>query len=108
MGARWLSSVTRRRIRSPIDSSLRGSRIQHALAAACSVHDLNVKIRAFIDGWNANRAHPFVWTKTADAIAKKANVRRLQKRTTSLSPSQRAASTGVERADSVHRHRVGC
>jgi len=30
------------------------------------------KIRAFIDGWN-DRAHPFVWTKTADEILKKAN-----------------------------------
>ena len=37
-----------------------------------SVTDLNAKIRAFIDGWN-DRAHPFVWTKTADAILKKAN-----------------------------------
>jgi transposase len=37
-----------------------------------SVRDLNAKIRAFIDGWN-DRAHPFVWTKTADEILKKAN-----------------------------------
>ena len=37
-----------------------------------SVKDLNTKIRAFIDGWN-DRAHPFVWTKTADDILKKAN-----------------------------------
>jgi transposase len=37
-----------------------------------SVKDLNAKIRAFIDGWN-DRAHPFVWTKTADDILKKAN-----------------------------------
>ena len=37
-----------------------------------SVKDLNAKIRAFIDGWN-DRAHPFVWTKTADEILKKAN-----------------------------------
>jgi transposase len=37
-----------------------------------SVHDLNTKIRAFIDGWN-DRAHPFTWTKTADQILKKAN-----------------------------------
>jgi transposase len=37
-----------------------------------SVKDLNAKIRAFIDGWN-NRCHPFVWTKTADEILKKAN-----------------------------------
>ncbi|HEX5532712.1 MAG TPA: IS630 family transposase [Actinomycetales bacterium] len=37
-----------------------------------SVKDLNAKIRAFIDGWN-DRCHPFVWTKTADDILKKAN-----------------------------------
>ena len=37
-----------------------------------SVKDLNAKIRAFINGWN-DRAHPFVWTKTADQILKKAN-----------------------------------
>ena len=37
-----------------------------------SVKDLNAKIRAFVDGWN-NRCHPFVWTKTADEILKKAN-----------------------------------
>ncbi|NKY20367.1 IS630 family transposase, partial [Tsukamurella spumae] len=32
----------------------------------------NTKIRAFIDGWNP-RAHPFVWTKTAEQILEKAN-----------------------------------
>ena len=37
-----------------------------------SVKDLNAKIRAFIDGWN-DRAHPFIWTKTADEILEKAN-----------------------------------
>ena len=36
-----------------------------------SVTDLNAKIRAFINGWN-DRKHPFVWTKTADEILKKA------------------------------------
>jgi transposase len=36
-----------------------------------SVKDLNAKIRAYIDGWN-DRSHPFVWTKTADEILKKA------------------------------------
>ena len=36
-----------------------------------SVKDLNTKIRTYIDGWN-NRSHPFVWTKTADEILKKA------------------------------------
>lgn len=37
-----------------------------------SVKDLNAKLRAYIDGWNT-RAHPFVWTKTADQILTKAN-----------------------------------
>jgi transposase len=36
------------------------------------VRELTSKIRAFIDGWN-DRAHPFVWTKTADQILTKAN-----------------------------------
>jgi hypothetical protein len=38
-----------------------------------SVKDLNAKIRAFIDNWNDDRAHPFIWTKTADEILAKAN-----------------------------------
>ena len=33
---------------------------------------LNAKIRSLIDGWN-DRCHPFVWTKTAEQILKKAN-----------------------------------
>lgn len=37
-----------------------------------SVKDLNTKIRAFIDGWN-DRAHPFIWTKTAEQVLSKAN-----------------------------------
>lgn len=37
-----------------------------------SVKDLNAKLRAYIDGWN-KRAHPFIWTKTAEEILKKAN-----------------------------------
>jgi transposase len=37
-----------------------------------SVKDLNAKIRAFVNGWN-DRRHPFVWTKTAEQILKKAN-----------------------------------
>ncbi|WP_129669396.1 IS630 family transposase [Phytoactinopolyspora endophytica] len=37
-----------------------------------SVKELNAKIRAFINGWN-NRCHPFVWTKTADQVLRKAN-----------------------------------
>jgi transposase/transposase-like protein len=38
-----------------------------------SVKELNARIRAFIDNWNDERAHPFVWTKTADQILAKAN-----------------------------------
>jgi transposase len=38
-----------------------------------SVKDLNAKIRTFIDHWNGDRAHPFVWTKTADQILAKTN-----------------------------------
>ncbi len=37
-----------------------------------SVRDLNAKIRTFVDGWN-HRCHPFIWTKTAEEILKKAN-----------------------------------
>jgi len=37
-----------------------------------SVKDLNAKIRTSIDGWN-DRCHPFVWTKTAHDILKKAD-----------------------------------
>jgi hypothetical protein len=37
------------------------------------VKDLTAKIRTFIDNWNDDRAHPFVWTKTADQILAKAN-----------------------------------
>lgn len=34
-----------------------------------SVRELTISIRAFVNGWN-NRAHPFVWSKTADDILK--------------------------------------
>ncbi|MDJ0362339.1 IS630 family transposase [Rhodococcus sp. H29-C3] len=37
-----------------------------------SVRDLTAKIRDFINGWNP-RAQPFVWTKTAEQILKKAH-----------------------------------
>jgi transposase len=35
-----------------------------------SVHDLMIKIRAFINGWN-DRCHPFIWTKPADRVLQK-------------------------------------
>ena len=37
-----------------------------------SVKDFNAKIRAFVDGWN-DRCLPFVWTKPAEQVLKKAN-----------------------------------
>ena len=37
-----------------------------------SVRELTSAIRTFITGWN-KRAHPFVWTKTAEEILQKAN-----------------------------------
>jgi hypothetical protein len=37
-----------------------------------SVRELTTAIRGYIDGWN-DRAHPFTWTKTADAILAKAS-----------------------------------
>ena len=43
-------------------------------AAFRSVRDLNAKIRIFINGWN-DRSHPFVWTKTAEEILKRADLR---------------------------------
>jgi transposase len=38
-----------------------------------SVKELNAKIRTLIAARNDDRAHPFVWTKTANQILKKAN-----------------------------------
>jgi len=35
-----------------------------------SVRDLMIKIRAFINGWNA-RKHPFIWTRTPDEVLAK-------------------------------------
>jgi hypothetical protein len=37
-----------------------------------SVKDLNTKLRTYTNSWN-NRAHPLIWTKTADHILAKAN-----------------------------------
>ena len=47
-----------------------------------SVKDLNAKIRAFVNGWN-DRCHPFVWTKTAEQVLKKAKRSTTPKRPTS-------------------------
>ncbi len=46
----WFSLVERQAVRRGVSKS---------------VADLNAKVRAFVDGWN-QRAHPFVWTKTAE------------------------------------------
>ena len=37
-----------------------------------SVREVMIKIRPLINGWNV-RCRPFIWTKTADQIFKKAN-----------------------------------
>ena len=47
-----------------------------------SVRDLMIKIRTFINGWN-DRCQHFVWTKTADQILTKADVKQLQLQSTS-------------------------
>jgi len=41
-----------------------------------SVKDLNAEFRTYVDGWN-DRAHPFIRTKTADDILKKANRKKI-------------------------------
>ena len=48
-----------------------------------NVRDLTTAIRTYINGWN-NRAHPFVWTKTADKSSRKPTAKPLQTRATSL------------------------
>jgi hypothetical protein len=50
--------------------------------AFAPVRELMIKIRTFINGWN-DRCHPFIWTKTADQIFKKANRQQLKLRSTS-------------------------
>ena len=49
--------------------------------AFAPVRELMIKIRTFINGWN-DRCHPFIWTKTADQIFKKANRQQLKLRST--------------------------
>ena len=46
-----------------------------------NVRDLTTAIRTYINGWN-NRAHPFVWTKTADKSSRKPTAKPLQTRAT--------------------------
>ena len=60
----WFGIVERQAIRRGV--------FAHCVGARTSVKDLNAKIRAFIDGWH-DRAHPFIWTKTAEQILAKAN-----------------------------------
>jgi hypothetical protein len=44
-----------------------------------AVEELNASIRAFIDSWNAERAHHFVWTKTPEEVLKKATPKKTSK-----------------------------
>jgi hypothetical protein len=46
--------------------------VEIAAATFRSIRELTRKIRGLIDGCNG-RAHPIVWTKTADQILTKAN-----------------------------------
>ena len=55
----------------PVPDGYGGSPSRHYYVSAI-VGELTRKICDFIDGWNG-RAHPFVWTKTADRILTKAN-----------------------------------
>ena len=57
------------------------------------VNDLNTKIRAFSDGWN-DRCHPFVWTKTAEQILKKANRQATSNRSTPSSDGSSRVLSG--------------
>ena len=40
-----------------------------------SVPDLITAIDRFFAGWNEERCHPFVWTKTADEILDRTNTK---------------------------------
>jgi hypothetical protein len=65
-----------------------------------SVTDLNRRIRAFIDGWN-ERAHPFVWTKTADQILAEAN-----RKKTSDAPHSVSLPRGSNSYEGSKHHQV--
>lgn len=71
--AAWTCPLAVRRERRPGPGrslALRGCKPSTGAASPASAH-LTAKIRTFIDGWN-DRAHPFVWTKTAEQILTKA------------------------------------
>ena len=38
--------------------------VQYPRLINTSVRDLNAQLRAYIDGWNDDRAHAFTWIKT--------------------------------------------
>jgi hypothetical protein len=65
-----------------------------------SVTELNRRIRAFIDGWN-ERAHPFVWTKTADQILAEAN-----RKKTSDAPHSVSLPRGSHSYEGSKHHQV--
>jgi hypothetical protein len=71
----WLSKKRRHRSRTVVADVTAARPFQRPCSnhgGFTSVKDRNAKIRTFIDGWN-DRSHPFVWTKTAEQILKKAN-----------------------------------
>jgi DDE superfamily endonuclease len=74
-----------------------------------SVKELNAKIRTFIDNWNDDRAHPFVWTKTADESSRTPTVQQLQTQVTSDPNSdQRCWSPRCQQARARKRRRHAC
>ena len=70
-----------------------GHRLEAYRGSFGPVKDLNTKIRAFSDGWN-DRCHPFVWTKTAEQILKKANRQTTSNRSTPSSDGSSRVLSG--------------
>jgi hypothetical protein len=62
-----------------------------------NVRELITAVKNFITGWN-HRAHPFVWTKTADEILKEANRQNNFKTRATSSTLERSVKTCAVRS----------
>jgi hypothetical protein len=69
--------------------------------AFAPVRELMIKIRTFINGWN-DRCHPFIWTKTADQIFKKANRQQLKLRSQVMQNTYSREAPALLRTASQH------
>ncbi|MGQ0560339.1 MAG: transposase, partial [Gemmatimonadota bacterium] len=58
-----------------------------------SVPELIPKIQRFVDHYNANQAHPFVWTATAESILRKSD--RSRQRVTETTHSFSSSASGT-------------